>query len=58
MSISREDLKQMIDQILEREAFEYFSEASTSSMDFWDNPNDDEAWNNGEKIEVNKIENK
>jgi hypothetical protein len=48
----------MIDQILEREAFEYFSEASTSSMDFWDNPNDDEAWNNGEKIEVNKIENK
>ena len=63
MSINREELKRMIDQMPDKDAAELFDfigylnmkrdrdtlqnleEASRTSMDFWDNPVDDEAWN-------------
>jgi hypothetical protein len=64
MSVSREDLKRVIDTIpeqdfvevldfigylnmkREREALDNLEQASITSMDFWNNPVDDEVWNN------------
>ena len=63
MSVNREELKRLIDQIPDQDAAEVFDfigylnlkrerdalknleGASTTSMDFWDNPVDDEVWN-------------
>lgn len=64
MSVNREELKRIIDQIPEQDAVEVLDfigylnmkrerkalnnleQASVTSMDFWDNPVDDEVWNN------------
>ncbi|RAU91120.1 DUF2281 domain-containing protein [Paenibacillus sp. YN15] len=64
MSVNREELKRIIDQIPEQdaivvadfigylnakrehEALKNLEEASMTSMKFWNNPIDDEAWNN------------
>lgn len=64
MSVNREELKRIIDQIpeqdaievadfigylntkREREALNNLERASMTSMEFWNNPTDDEVWNN------------
>jgi hypothetical protein len=64
MSVNRDELKRIIDNIPEQDALEVldfigylnlkrereslknFEHASITSMDFWNNPTDDEVWNN------------
>ncbi|MBB6669991.1 DUF2281 domain-containing protein [Cohnella nanjingensis] len=64
MSVNREELKRIIDQIPEQDAVEVadfigylnskrereaqnnLEQASVTSMEFWNNPVDDEVWNN------------
>ncbi|MGG1513911.1 DUF2281 domain-containing protein [Paenibacillus oryzisoli] len=63
MSVNREELKKLIDEIpeqdavevidfigylkmkRERESFHDLEKASATSTDFWNNPIDDEVWN-------------